>query len=104
MANPPPPPWPSCFWPPCPQATDLLNYPAQNPPRRPAHQVAPGYAGYAKAAQSLAQQAFAGPQESQMSRYTGPKVRLSRRLGVAIADLPKHNKAEFVPPGMHGGK
>ena len=36
-----------------------------------------------------------------MSRYTGPKVRLSRRLGVAIADLPKHNKAEFVPPGMH---
>jgi small subunit ribosomal protein S4 len=39
-----------------------------------------------------------------MSRYLGPKVRLSRRLGVAIADLPKHNKAEFVPPGMHGGK
>jgi len=37
-----------------------------------------------------------------MSRYTGPKVRLSRRLGVAIADLPKHNKAEFVAPGMHG--
>ncbi|MCL2647236.1 MAG: 30S ribosomal protein S4 [Phycisphaerales bacterium] len=39
-----------------------------------------------------------------MSRYLGPKVRLSRRLGVAIADLPKHNKAEFVAPGMHGGK
>ncbi|MCL2641236.1 MAG: 30S ribosomal protein S4 [Phycisphaerales bacterium] len=39
-----------------------------------------------------------------MSRYIGPKVRLSRRLGVAIADLPKHNKAEFVPPGMHGAK
>ncbi len=37
-----------------------------------------------------------------MSRYTGPKVRLSRRLGVAIADLPKHNKGEFTPPGMHG--
>jgi small subunit ribosomal protein S4 len=37
-----------------------------------------------------------------MSRYLGPKVRLSRRLGVAIADLPKHNKAEFVAPGMHG--
>lgn len=37
-----------------------------------------------------------------MSRYLGPKVRLSRRLGVAIADLPKHNKSEFVPPGMHG--
>ncbi len=37
-----------------------------------------------------------------MSRYLGPKVRLSRRLGMAIADLPKHNKSEFVPPGMHG--
>ncbi len=37
-----------------------------------------------------------------MSRYLGPKVRLSRRLGVAIADLPKHNKSEFVAPGMHG--
>ena len=37
-----------------------------------------------------------------MSRYLGPKVRLSRRLGVAIADLPKHNKSEFTPPGMHG--
>src|SRR4051812_9861663 len=37
-----------------------------------------------------------------MSRYLGPKVRLSRRLGVAIADLPKHNKSEFTAPGMHG--
>ena len=37
-----------------------------------------------------------------MARYTGPKVRLSRRLGVAIADLPKHNKSDFVAPGMHG--
>ncbi len=37
-----------------------------------------------------------------MSRYLGPKVRLSRRLGVAVADLPKHNKTEFVAPGMHG--
>ena len=25
-----------------------------------------------------------------MARYTGPKVRLSRRLGVPIADIPKH--------------
>ena len=35
-----------------------------------------------------------------MSRYLGPKVRLSRRLGVAIADLPKHNKfgENLVPP------
>ena len=41
-----------------------------------------------------------------MSRYLGPKVRLSRRLGVAIADLPKHTKFgdTFVPPGMHGIK
>ncbi len=39
-----------------------------------------------------------------MSRYTGPKVRLSRRLGVAIADLPKHNKSEFTAPGMHGAR
>ena len=39
-----------------------------------------------------------------MSRYTGPKVRLSRRLGVAIADLPKHTKFgdSFTAPGMHG--
>ena len=41
-----------------------------------------------------------------MSRYLGPKVRLSRRLGVAIADIPKHTKFgdTFVPPGMHGIK
>jgi small subunit ribosomal protein S4 len=38
-----------------------------------------------------------------MSRYLGPKVRLSRRLGVAIADIPKHTKhTEFTAPGMHG--
>lgn len=36
-----------------------------------------------------------------MSRYLGPKVRLSRRLGVAIADLPKH-QGELTAPGMHG--
>lgn len=41
-----------------------------------------------------------------MSRYLGPKVRLSRRLGVPIADLPKHTKfgEGMVPPGMHGMK
>src|SRR3954469_3859390 len=41
-----------------------------------------------------------------MSRYLGPKVRLSRRLGVPIADLPKHTKfgESMVPPGMHGMK
>lgn len=38
-----------------------------------------------------------------MARYTGPKVRLSRRLGVPIADIPKHTaRAQLVPPGMHG--
>jgi small subunit ribosomal protein S4 len=41
-----------------------------------------------------------------MGRYLGPKVRLSRRLGVPIADLPKHTKFgdSMVPPGMHGMK
>jgi small subunit ribosomal protein S4 len=37
-----------------------------------------------------------------MGRYTGPKVRLSRRVGVPIADTPKHTKEELVVPGMHG--
>lgn len=39
-----------------------------------------------------------------MARYTGPKVRLSRRVGVAIEDVPKHTQSERLrtPPGMHG--
>ncbi|HYE03859.1 MAG TPA: 30S ribosomal protein S4 [Phycisphaerales bacterium] len=38
-----------------------------------------------------------------MARYTGPKVRLSRRVGVPIADNPKHtSKRQLNPPGMHG--
>ncbi len=38
-----------------------------------------------------------------MARYLGPKVKLSRRVGVAIADLPKHTaKRQLSPPGMHG--
>jgi small subunit ribosomal protein S4 len=37
-----------------------------------------------------------------MARYTGPKVRLSRRVGVPIADNPKHTKGELTIPGMHG--
>ena len=38
-----------------------------------------------------------------MARYTGPKVRLSRRVGVPIADVPKHTtKRQLNPPGMHG--
>ena len=37
-----------------------------------------------------------------MARYTGPKVRLSRRVGVPIADIPKHTGKELSLPGMHG--
>ncbi|GIW77499.1 MAG: 30S ribosomal protein S4 [Phycisphaerae bacterium] len=37
-----------------------------------------------------------------MARYTGPKVRLSRRVGVPIADVPKHTAGELTLPGMHG--
>lgn len=38
-----------------------------------------------------------------MANYTGPKVKLSRRVGVPIADIPKHtSKRNLTPPGMHG--
>src|SRR5688572_691777 len=37
-----------------------------------------------------------------MGRYTGPKVKLSRRVGVPIADIPKHTAGDLVLPGMHG--
>lgn len=38
-----------------------------------------------------------------MARYLGPKVRLSRRVGVPIADIPKHtSKRQLTPPGIHG--
>ncbi|MCZ6837245.1 MAG: 30S ribosomal protein S4 [Planctomycetota bacterium] len=38
-----------------------------------------------------------------MARYLGPKVRLSRRVGVPIADIPKHTaKRQLNPPGAHG--
>jgi small subunit ribosomal protein S4 len=37
-----------------------------------------------------------------MGRYTGPKVKLSRRVGVPIADIPKHTANELELPGMHG--
>jgi small subunit ribosomal protein S4 len=41
--------------------------------------------------------------ESDMANYTGPKVKLSRRVGVPIADIPKHTaKRQLNPPGMHG--
>jgi small subunit ribosomal protein S4 len=38
-----------------------------------------------------------------MARYTGPKLKLSRRVGVPIVDTPKHtSKRALVYPGMHG--
>jgi small subunit ribosomal protein S4 len=38
-----------------------------------------------------------------MARYLGPKVKLSRKVGVPIADLPKHtSKRALTPPGPHG--
>lgn len=37
-----------------------------------------------------------------MGRYTGPKVRLSRRVGAPIADISKHTGGELTLPGMHG--
>jgi len=38
-----------------------------------------------------------------MANYTGPKVKLSRRVGVPIADVPKHTtKRQLNPPGVHG--
>jgi small subunit ribosomal protein S4 len=37
-----------------------------------------------------------------MARYVGPKVKLSRRVGVPIADIPKHTGKELTLPGMHG--
>ncbi len=37
-----------------------------------------------------------------MARYLGPKVRLSRRVGVAIEDIPKHTAKTLNAPGMHG--
>src|SRR5688500_2575969 len=37
-----------------------------------------------------------------MGRYTGPTVKLSRRVGVPIADIPKHTAKDLELPGMHG--
>ena len=37
-----------------------------------------------------------------MGRYLGPKLKLSRRVGVPIADIPKHTGKELELPGMHG--
>jgi hypothetical protein len=42
---------------------------------------------------------------SNMSRYLGPKVKLSRKVGVPIADTPKHTtKRQLVVPGVHGAR
>src|SRR6267154_6144062 len=37
-----------------------------------------------------------------MGRHTGPKVKLSRRVGVPIADIQKHPAKDLTLPGMHG--
>src|SRR2546423_11367794 len=37
-----------------------------------------------------------------MARYTGPKVKLPGRVGVPIADIPKHTGKDLQIPGMHG--
>ena len=38
-----------------------------------------------------------------MANYTGPKVKLSRHVGVPIADIPKHTaRRQLNPPGVHG--
>jgi small subunit ribosomal protein S4 len=38
-----------------------------------------------------------------MGTYHGPKVRLTRRVGAAVAETPKHtNVRRPKPPGMHG--
>src|SRR5437868_7697166 len=37
-----------------------------------------------------------------MARYIGPKLKLSRRVGVPIADIPKHTGKDLTLPGMHG--
>src|SRR3954451_14810364 len=44
-------------------------------------------------------------QEAHMARYTGPKVKISRRLGVNIFENEKGRKAlerKPYPPGEHG--
>ncbi len=39
-----------------------------------------------------------------MARYTGPRVRISRRLGVPIFGPSKYLERRNYPPGMHGPK
>ncbi|MBL9001709.1 MAG: 30S ribosomal protein S4 [Phycisphaerae bacterium] len=38
-----------------------------------------------------------------MARYTGPKLKLSRRVGAPVVDTPKHtSKRALTYPGQHG--
>lgn len=38
-----------------------------------------------------------------MARYIGPKLKLSRRVGTPVEDIPKHTtKRQLIPAGMHG--
>lgn len=39
-----------------------------------------------------------------MARYTGPRVRISRRLGVPIFGASKYLERRNYPPGVHGPK
>src|SRR5437764_14184909 len=39
-----------------------------------------------------------------MARYTGPRVRISRRFGVPIFGPSKYLERRNYPPGMHGPK
>jgi small subunit ribosomal protein S4 len=39
-----------------------------------------------------------------MARYTGPRVRISRRFGLAIFGSSKYLDRRNYPPGMHGPK
>src|SRR5712691_306752 len=39
-----------------------------------------------------------------MARYTGPRVRISRRFGVPIFGASKYLERRSYPPGVHGPK
>ncbi len=39
-----------------------------------------------------------------MARYTGPRLRISRRFGVAIFGASKYLERKNYPPGVHGPK
>jgi len=39
-----------------------------------------------------------------MARYTGPRVRISRRFGIPIFGASKYLERRAYPPGVHGPK